>query len=150
MEKIAVSACLLGHNCKYNGGNNYCEKVVNLKNYYKIITICPESFGGLPIPRMPSEIRNGKVYSKEGVDVTDYFIKGTNKTIEIIEKENIKYAILKANSPSCGVKHIYDGTFTGTKIEGMGVCAKVLKEKGLTLFDEKDDLNILINKETIC
>ena len=143
MEKIAVSACLLGRNCKYNGGNNFNSKVIELKERYQLVTICPESFGGLPIPRVPSEIRNGKVYSLDGKDVTTNFISGSQKAVEIVEKENIKIAILKANSPSCGVKHVYDGTFTGKKIVGMGICAQMLSQKGIMLFDEEDDLSNL-------
>lgn len=142
MEKVAVSACLLGYNCKYNGENNFCLKIINLEDKYELIPICPESFGGLRVPRVPSEIKEGKVYSRTGNDVTDHFIKGANSAYEIIKENNIKYAILKSNSPSCGVGMIYDGTFSGNLIPGDGITSKLLKEKGIILFTENDEFNI--------
>lgn len=144
--KIAVSACLLGYNCKYNGGNNYNQRIIELEGKYELVPICPECFGGLTTPRFPSEIINKenviKVISKEGKDVTMNFIEGARIAYNIIEKNNIKYAILKSNSPSCGVGKIYDGSFTGKIVDGDGVTSKLFKEKGIVLFTENDDINI--------
>ena len=116
--KIIVSSCLLGCNCKYNGGNNYnnslCEFLKN--NNLEAVGICPEVFGGLPTPRTPSEIRNGKVFFETGLDVTKEFTLGAVKSLDIAIKNNCKFAILKAKSPSCGCGEIYDGTFTNTII----------------------------------
>lgn len=144
--KIAVSACLLGYNCKYNGGNNYNQNIINLEERFEIVPICPECFGGLTTPRSPSEIvkinNEIKVISKEGNDVTLNFIEGAKIAYNIIEKENIKYAVLKSNSPSCGLGKIYDGTFSGKIVDGDGISAKLFKEQGIILFTENDDINI--------
>ena len=136
--KIMVSACLLGDNVKYNGGNNLNKELINDLKDYEIIKVCPETFGKLPIPRSPSEIVNDKVLSKEGNDVTDNFIQGANKTLEIAKANNIKIAILKKNSPSCGSNTIYDGTFTHTLINGDGITTRLLKENGITVLDEEN------------
>ena len=92
MENILVSACLLGHNCKYNGGNNYCEKLLQLKEQYNIIPICPETFGGLKSPRDPAEICGSKVLLKSGVDVTEEFNRGAKSSVVIAKENNCKRA----------------------------------------------------------
>lgn len=112
MEKILISGCLVGKNVKYNGGNNYIEIIEELKKKYELIEICPEVFGGLSIPRDPSEILNNKVISINNKDVTDNFISGANKALELAKKYNITKAILKDGSPSCGNTYIYDGSFS--------------------------------------
>lgn len=134
--KILVSACLLGIDCKYNGKNNYNEKVINLKNDFEIVPICPESFGGLPIPRVPSEIVGNKVMSKTGLDVTKEFENGAKEALYIANENNARYAILKEKSPSCGYKKIYDGTFSGTLINGNGIAAELLYQDGIKIFGE--------------
>ena len=96
--KLLVSACLLGENCKYSGGNNRNEQVRALERYFQLIPVCPECFGGLPIPREPSEIRDGCVVSKSGVDVTAAFADGAEKTLYIAEEENCGLALLKERS----------------------------------------------------
>ena len=123
--KIAVSSCLLGINCKYNGKSNYNEEIVKLKEKYEIIPICPEVLGGLPIPRVPSEIINNKVINQEGIDVTKNYIDGANKALQILKDNNIKIVILKAKSPSCGKGEIYDGTFSHTIVKGNGITSKL-------------------------
>jgi len=138
MEIILVSACLLGTNCKYNGKNNKNIKVLEyIKDKY-VIPICPELFGGLSIPRIPSEIYNNKVIDKDGIDVTNYFMEGARKTLEIAKILNIKKAILKQKSPSCGCGKIYDGTFTGSITNGDGITTKILKENGIEVITEDD------------
>ena len=134
--KLLVSACLLGENCKYSGGNNRDEQVRALERYFQLIPVCPECFGGLPIPREPSEIRDGCVVSKSGVDVTAAFVDGAEKTLYIAEEENCGLALLKERSPSCGSGEIYDGTFTGTVVEGWGVTAELLRREGIPVLGE--------------
>ena len=138
MEKILVSACLLGVNCKYNGGNNYNEKVMEYLKDKEIIPICPEIMGGLPTPRIASEIIGDRVVNKEGQDVTSNYQKGAKETLELAKKLGVKKALLKAKSPSCGYGNIYDGTFSDTLIEGNGITAELLKKNGFEILTEKD------------
>ncbi|MFI3330017.1 MAG: DUF523 domain-containing protein [bacterium] len=135
MVKILVSSCLLGDNCKYNGGNNYCDIESKLSNY-EIIKFCPEVSGGLSIPRTPAEIVNDKVITSSGDDVTNEFTLGAIRCLELCKKHNIKKAILKEKSPSCGVNSIYDGTFSNTLIDGLGITTKLLKENGIEVISD--------------
>lgn len=136
--KIIVSACLLGENCKYNGGNNKNEEVIALGDDYELIPVCPECFGGLPIPRVPSEIRDGKAYSKDGKDLTEAFLSGAEQTLYIAKEVNAPCAVLKENSPSCGFGKIYDGTFSGNKIQGNGITAQLLYDNEIQIFGESE------------
>ena len=136
--KIMVSACLLGDNVKYNGGNNRNDELISFLKDYEVIKVCPECLGGLSIPRDPSEIIDNKVFSKEGIDVTSEFRLGGEKTLKIAKDNNIKVAILKKNSPSCGNGTIYDGTFSHNVISGDGIATKLLKENGIIVFDEEN------------
>ena len=138
MESILISSCLLGNNTKYNGKNNYNPLVKKLKEKYNLIPICPEVLGGLLIPREPSEINGDKVINKIGLDVTKNFNEGARLSLIEAKNHNIKYAILKDGSPSCGVNYIYDGKFSGTKINGMGITAKLLFLNNIILVSEKD------------
>lgn len=137
-EKLLISSCLYGLNTKYSGGNNKISKIKELEEKYKLILACPEVLGGLSTPRDPSEQMKDKVFSNKGLDVTDNFNLGASKTLEIIKKHKIKKALLKESSPSCGSNLIYDGTFSGTKINGLGVTAKLLKENGITIYNENE------------
>ena len=136
--KILVSGCLLGENCKYNGGNNYSEKVAEYIKGHEVISVCPECLGELPTPRVPAEIVNGVVTNREGQNVDAEFRKGAEIALEIAQKEQIDVAILQSRSPNCGVKQIYDGTFSGTRIDGQGVFARLLKENGIPMMDVED------------
>lgn len=136
--KILVSACLLGENCKYNGGNNRSEKVLNYVKGHEVISVCPECLGGLPTPRIPAEIVDGVVTNKAGENVDAEFRKGAETALEIAQKEQIDVAVLQSRSPSCGAKQIYDGTFSGTKIDGQGVFAELLKKNGFKMIDVED------------
>ncbi len=138
MTKILVSACLLGVNCKYTGGNNYNEKIMEYLSDKEIIPICPEIMGGLPTPRIASERKGNKVINKEGKDVTENFQKGATETLELAKKLGVTKALLKAKSPSCGYKKIYDGTFTDTLIDGNGVTTELLLKNGFEILTEKD------------
>lgn len=133
--KIAVSACLLGENCKYNGGNNYNRKLADFVKDHEIISLCPEVLGGLPTPRPPAEIVNGLVKQKDGISVDDEFKKGAKRALDIIKKNKVDLVILQSRSPSCGVNNIYDGSFTGNLIEGNGVFAKILEENNIKAID---------------
>lgn len=141
--KIAVSSCLLGINCKYNGKSNYNEEIIKLKEKYEIIPICPEVLGGLPTPRIPSEIINNKVINQEGIDVTKNYIDGANKALQILKDNNIKIVILKAKSPSCGKGEIYDGTFSHTIIEGNGITSQLFLDNNITIYNEINFKNYL-------
>ena len=138
MEKILVSACLLGINCKYDGKNNKNDKVLEYLKDKEVIPICPEIMGGLPTPRVPSEIKDNKVITKENIDVTDNFIKGANEVLYLAKLLNVKKALLKAKSPSCGKNEIYDGTFTHTIIKGDGITTRLLKENNIEVITELD------------
>ena len=136
--KIMVSACLLGHNCKYNGKNNYNQKVLDFVNGHEVIPVCPEVMGGLPTPRVPSEIVNGVVTNKEGQNVDYEFRAGAKLELEKAIKENVDLVILQSRSPSCGPKQIYDGTFSKQLVDGQGVFAKMLSEHGFQIIDVED------------
>ena len=137
-EKLLISACLCGKNTKYNGGNNLIEKIFELEKKYDLYLVCPEVDGGLPVPRVPSEIVGDKVLNKELIDVTKEFNVGANNALKVVIANDIKKALLKDGSPSCGVSTIYDGTFSGSKIEGSGVTVKLLKEFGVKVYSEND------------
>ncbi len=136
--KILISHCFLGENCKYNGGNNYNAELLNVLKNHELIPVCPETFGGLKSPRLPAEIVGDKVLFSDGSDVTQAFVNGAEKAFEIAKEQGVKVAVLKANSPSCGSGIIYDGTFTGKKVSGYGVAAKLLKENGIKVYSEQD------------
>ncbi len=136
--KILVSACLLGRNCKYNGGNNYREKVVALLQGREIIEVCPEVLAGLGTPRTPIEIRGGKVVSRDGCSVDASIRAAVAKVLEQIREEPIECCILKSRSPTCGVHQVYDGSFPGVLVEGAGVLAQALKDAGYKVLDDED------------
>ena len=135
---IVVSACLAGENCKYNGGNNRNKKVEALFNGNRIIPICPEVMGGLSTPRVPSEIVHGIVMNKDGVNVDREYRCGAEMALKIAEREQPDLVILQSRSPSCGVKQRYDGTFTGTLIDGPGLTAELLMRHGFRVVDVED------------
>ena len=140
MPKILVSSCLYGKCTKYDGTNNLLKHPLFLKwkNMGELVCACPEQLGGLPTPRPCSEICGNKVINSEGKDVTENFNLGAQKTLDIARENNVIFAILKQGSPSCGCKKIYDGTFSGNKISGMGVTARLLTDNGIVVFDEDD------------
>lgn len=144
---ILISACLLGRNVKYSGGNNLCPWLAKYYNTEDFTAFCPECLAMLPIPRPPVEIQNGsgedvlngtcRVMDKEGKDVTVEFISGAQKTLAAAQKYNANFAILKARSPSCGCGTIYDGTFSGTTCPGNGVAAALLMQHGIKVYTEE-------------
>ena len=136
--KVLVSACLLGENCKYNGGNNYDPAVMEFIKDQDVIPVCPEMMAGLGCPRTPIEIANGVVVDRNGNNVDAAIRKAVAQALEMIRDEEIQCAILKSRSPTCGVHQIYDGTFTGTLIDGAGVFAQALKDAGYRVMDTED------------
>ena len=136
--KVAVSACLVGKNTKYNGKNNYNEAVMKYLQDKEYITICPEVAGGLPTPRVPSERVKDKVINKIGEDVTINFVNGAQIELDKLLKENIKIIIVKEKSPSCGYKQIYDGTLSNQLTDGNGVFVDLALKQGFTIYTEKD------------
>ncbi len=139
-----VSGCLLGENCKYNGGNNLNDKVMEMLKGHNYISVCPEMLAGFPAPRPPAEISKGRVYNDKGKDLTDLFIKGARIALNEAKKksreigEEIDLAILKAKSPTCGSRQIYDGSFSHTIVDGDGVFAALLIENGIKVISEED------------
>lgn len=139
-EKVLISACLIGLNCKYSGGNNENEKLVELMREKDLIPICPEQLGGLSTPRPSAERKENKVITKEGIDVTKEYQKGAQEVLNLAKKLNIKKAILKSRSPSCGVNKIYDGTFTNNLTNRDGITAELLKENGIEVISSDEYL----------
>ena len=141
-----VSACLLGENCKYDGGNNATEWVQELLKDHMVCKVCPEEFGKLYAPRPKAEIKDGKVINEKGEDVTKAFEEGARVayTRAVVAArsigEEIEGAILKSNSPSCGRDKVYDGTFSGTLVDGEGIFAKVIREHGIKIITEKEQI----------
>lgn len=138
--KIAVSACLLGTACRFDGASKPCDAVLALCATHELVPVCPEVAGGLPVPHPPCEIVAGeaelRVIDATGADCTDAFQKGALATLKVVQEEGCDLAILKAKSPSCGTGRIYDGSFTGTLTPGNGVAAQVLIEAGVRVIDE--------------
>ena len=133
-----VSACLAGLACRYDGGSNACGVVVALVRAGLAVPACPETLGGLPVPREPCEQRAGRVVGRDGVDRTEAFLRGSRKALAVALAHGCRAAILKSRSPSCGCGRIYDGTFTRTLIPGMGTWARLLQEAGLELYTEEN------------
>ena len=138
MEKILISACLVGDKVKYDGHSNYNEKVKLLLEKYELVPFCPEVEGGLSTPRQPSERVKDRVKMVNGKDVTKNFETGAELALNICLYLGIRIAILKERSPSCGSKQIYDGTFSNKLIPGQGVTAELLKRKGIKVISEEE------------
>lgn len=135
---ILVSSCLVGKPCKYNGKSNYNERVVDFLMDKDFILICPETLGGLSAPRAPGEIRGERVIDSEGKDLTSFFRQGAEIVLKKAREYEADLCILKESSPSCGVHTVYDGTFSGRKIKGQGLTARLLSENGFKIISEKD------------
>lgn len=136
--KVIVSACLLGRNCKYNGGNNYCPKVAAYLEGKEVIPVCPEELAGLGTPRIPIEIVEGVLTRKDGVVVDAQLREAVSSILAQVRGEPIEAAILKSRSPTCGVKQVYDGSFTGVLRAGAGSFAQALMDAGYHVIDSED------------
>ena len=136
--KILVSACLLGENCKYNGGNNYSPAVEAFVKDEEVLSICPEMMAGMGCPRTPIEIVDGVLMDRNGNNVDASMREAVAQAMEMIRKEDIQCAVLQSRSPTCGVNQVYDGSFSGKLIAGSGVLAQALKAEGYQLLDAED------------
>ena len=136
--KIVVSACLLGRNCKYNGTNNRNERVIEYVKGKDVIEVCPEMLAGLGVPRVPIEIVGGVIMSRDGRCVDGELREAITKILDVLKDEEIECAILKSRSPTCGVKQVYDGTFSGVLVDGMGALAEAMANAGYKVIDCED------------
>ena len=146
MEKILISACMLGISCRYDGKSKLAVTDVEfraLNEKYQLVPFCPEIYGGLPTPRVPSERVGDEVYMKDGTRVTDNFKKGASEALKLCHDLGIRKAILKAKSPSCGKGAIYDGSFEGRLASGDGVCAELLMKNGIAVYTENEILELI-------
>ena len=138
--KYAVSACLLGENCKYSGGNNCREDLCRYLENHEVIKICPEVMGGLPTPRIPFELVDGIAVNRNGENVHRAVMNGVAACLERLKNEQVECVILQPRSPSCGVGQIYDGTFTRHLTAGNGLLAEELLKRGYRVISA-DDFN---------
>lgn len=147
MEKMLISACLLGISSRYDGRSKPVidgETMKRLSEKYELVPFCPEIYGGLPTPRVPSERVGDRVVMKDGTDVTENYAKGANEALLLCRLLGIKKALLKERSPSCGKNVIYDGSFTGVLTERDGVAAELLISEGIEVFTESDVAQLLL------
>lgn len=143
--RILVSACLLGLCCRYDGQSKRNDRVLALAEKHELIPVCPEQLGGLPTPRPPAEIQDGKVINNLGQDVTAQYEKGAEETLRLYDLLHCDCALLKARSPSCGAEQVYDGAFTGTLVPGQGVAARLLSQHHINVLSEENDWGSLLN-----
>ncbi len=144
--KYAISACLLGENCKYNGGNNYREELVEFLKDKDYIVVCPEVYGGMSTPRLPSEQNGKKVINSLQEDVTSFFEKGTRLAISKLKQSQVDIFVGMSRSPSCGVNEVYDGTFTKKLIAGDGMFVRKCRENGVEVMDVEQFIASIIKK----
>ena len=138
--KYLVSACLLGVNCKYSGGNNECRKLIDFLANQEYVSVCPEVLGGMPTPRACAEIKGGRVTTFDNVDVSEAFYQGAKAALEVAQKEHIDLAILQSRSPSCGKGQRYSGNFDGILIKGNGIFVQMLEQDGIAVMDVEEFL----------
>ena len=136
--KLLISACLLGIPCRYDGASKPQSWVEKLAERHELVPVCPEQLGGLPTPRHPSERQGERVVMDTGADVTEPYSRGAEAALRLCRLLHCQAAILKERSPSCGCGTIYDGTFTGTRISGEGVPARLLRRAGVQVMDEEE------------
>ncbi len=139
-ERLLISACLIGANCKYSGGSNALESgtLRRLRERYSLVPVCPELCGGLGVPRTPCERRGALVRGRDGVERTEAFARGAEIAARLCDRFGCGTALLKERSPSCGSKGVYDGSFSGVLIPGDGVTAELLRKKGIRLLGESE------------
>lgn len=136
--KVLVSACLLGENCKYNGGNNYSASVAQYVKDIEVIPVCPEMEAGFGCPRIPMEIVDGELINRDGVNLDEPMRQAITRILDSLKGQEIQCAVLKSRSPTCGVRQVYDGTFSGKLISGMGLFAQALAEQGYQVLDSEE------------
>lgn len=135
---LLISECLCGVCCRYDGDHNKIDCLEELKSLYNLIPVCPEVLGGLLTPRSPAERIGDRVQTRNGIDVTEQFKRGAELALAIAIDKNCLYALLKAKSPSCGYGEIYDGTFTRTLVNGVGVTSELLLQHNIQIYTEKN------------
>ena len=158
-QRYFISACLLGQKVRYDGQDYLVKKLLDYLILSQYVSLCPEVSGGLPTPRAPAEINNGsalqvfnhqaQVIDQDGNDVSAAFIHGAYQALELAKNFQATHAILKANSPSCGNKLIYDGSFSGQKIQGDGLTATLFKQHGIHVMTEDEFLEQIITPVSI-
>ncbi len=137
-ELVLVSACLAGQACRYDGGATPHPEIMRLAGLGRVVPVCPEVLGGLPVPREPVELRDGRAVTRSGADVTGAFELGARLALALAQDQGCCRAVLKSRSPSCGSGRVYDGTFSGRLIPGDGVLAALLKAKGIEVKSEEE------------
>ena len=145
MPKLLISSCLLGNNCKYDGGNNRLPDAVlaALREKYTLVPVCPEFSGGLPTPREPSERVGEKVLSISSRDVTAQYSRGAEIAAALYRRYDCSAALMTAHSPSCGRDEIYAGTFSGTVTARDGTAVERLRTLGAAVYTEKEVKELL-------
>lgn len=150
-EKVAVvSACLWGANCRYDGKNQSNEKLHRLLAGWRIILICPEMAAGLTVPRLPAEIRNGQVFRQDGVCLQEAYQAGIQKVMDKLNNYTVSLVVLQPRSPACGVRQVYDGTFSHHLINGMGLLAQKLIASGYTVIQPDELTDWLLHPADKC
>ncbi|GJM59519.1 DUF523 domain-containing protein [Persicobacter diffluens] len=137
-KKVAISACLMGQHCRYDGRHNLQQQIIDRYGAENLLPLCPEVLGGLPTPRIPAEMQGNKICTQSGTDVTAAFMAGADEALKQAEAAGVQAAILKAKSPSCGCGLIYDGSFSGRLVPGDGIFTQKLKAKGIKVSTELD------------
>ncbi|MBQ7241100.1 MAG: DUF523 domain-containing protein [Bacilli bacterium] len=141
MKRVLVSACLLGLKVRFDGLSKENKEILDLINNFEFIPVCPEIMGGLSTPRVPSETRDGKVFNKDGVDVTENYLRGAKETLRLCKIYNCDTVVLKSKSPSCGKGLVYDGTFSGNLVSGNGITTDYLLKNGIKVYSEDEFIN---------
>ena len=141
-EIILISACLLGQNCRYDGKSKPVSELFKLKEFYDLIPVCPEVLGSLKTPRIPAEIQGDKVITQNNKDVTENYHNGAYWASSVCRMKNIKLAVLKEKSPSCGVHLIHDGSFSGKTIPGQGITTQKLLKQGIKVINEEEAVEL--------
>ena len=135
---VLVSACLVGRNCKYNGGNNYDPKVVEFLKGKEVVEYCPEVEAGFGIPRVPMEIVEDVLTNRDGIVLDEAMRRTVQQAVEKFREMDIDCAVLKSRSPTCGVRQVYDGSFSGKLVSGQGIFARALMEAGIRVIDAEE------------
>lgn len=148
--RILVSACLLGAACRYDGKSVPNRDVLSLLGTHELIPVCPEQLGGLPTPRAPAERVGDRVINRAGEDVTEHYRRGAEEAVRLCRLYGCRLAILKERSPSCSVGQIYDGSFSRTLIDGIGVCAAALRAQGVEVIGESEVKERLLCGDVAC
>ena len=151
MKTLLISACLLGVRCRYDGGSKPQPGVEELAGRYRLIPVCPEVFGGLPVPRTDAQRRGSSVVTRDGRDVTGQYFAGAEEAVRLALEHRVVCAIMKEKSPSCGSSMIYDGSFSGELIEGEGLASELLRKAGVRVFSENqlDEVEKLISDNEV-